>query len=271
MQTLLYHSRTGEIVKTSGVALTYSRLNGDYPLHGHDYYEFEAVVFGEGEHIINGVSRHAAAGDCWALSPGDYHRVNCEKMELINLRFYKSELPESFKAVLDATKFPQCGNLGDGIGEFMRLTDKFAAVQGSGVYSRYERLSLAMLALLTVINALSDIGAENLKGAGSEYVKAAADYVYERYFEPIKLEDAARAVNVSPCYLSGLFIKHAGCGFKDFLCRVRVEKAKKALLNLSDGVQKIASDCGFGTVSTMDRAFKRITGETPYSFRKNGK
>lgn len=270
MQTLLYYSRTGEIVKTSGVALTYSRLNGDYPLHGHDYYEFEAVVSGEGEHIINGVSRHAAAGDCWALSPGDYHRVNCDKMELINLRFYKGELPDSFKAVLDATKFPKCGNLGDGLGEFIRLTDKFAAAGGSGVYKRYERLSLAMLALLTILNSLGGGGA-GLKETVPEYVKAAADYVYERYFEPIKLEDAARAVNVSPCYLSGLFIKHAGCGFKDFLCRVRVEKAKKALLNLSDGVQKIASDCGFGTVSTMDRAFKRITGETPLGFRKNGK
>ena len=214
--------------------------------------------------------RHAAAGDCWALSPGDYHRVNCDKMELINLRFYKGELPDSFKAVLDATKFPQCGNLGDGLGEFIRLTDKFAAAGGSGVYKRYERLSLAMLALLTILNSLGGGGA-GLKETVPEYVKAAADYVYERYFEPIKLEDAARAVNVSPCYLSGLFIKHAGCGFKDFLCRVRVEKAKKALLNLSDGVQKIASDCGFGTVSTMDRAFKRITGETPLGFRKNGK
>lgn len=271
MQTLLYHSRAGEIVKTSGVALTYSRLTGDYPLHGHDYYEFEAVVSGEGEHIINGVSRHAAAGDCWALSPGDYHRVNCGKMELINLRFYKSELSDSFKAVLDATKFPKSGNLGENMGEFMRLTENFAAVGGSGVYKHYERLSLAMLALLTVLNSLEDIDGANLMSMGSEYVKGAADYVYGRYFEPIKLEDAARAVNVSPCYLSGLFIKHAGCGFKEFLCRVRVEKAKKALLNSGDGVQKIASDCGFGTVSTMDRAFKRVTGETPFNFRKNGR
>lgn len=49
---------------------------------------------------------------------------------------------------------------------------------------------------------------------------------------------------------------------------VRVESARRLLESTQDGLERIARSCGFGTVATMHRAFRRTVQVTPGDYRE---
>ena len=49
--------------------------------------------------------------------------------------------------------------------------------------------------------------------------------------------------------------------------RLRVDAARRSLETTKKSVKQIARGCGFGTVETMHRAFRRALGSTPLQYR----
>jgi transcriptional regulator GlxA family with amidase domain len=49
--------------------------------------------------------------------------------------------------------------------------------------------------------------------------------------------------------------------------RLRVDAARRSLETTNKSVKHIARACGFGTVETMHRTFKRALGSTPLQYR----
>jgi transcriptional regulator GlxA family with amidase domain len=49
--------------------------------------------------------------------------------------------------------------------------------------------------------------------------------------------------------------------------RLRVDAARRSLETTKKSVKQIARRCGFGTVETMHRAFRRSVGSTPLQYR----
>lgn len=87
--------------------------------------------------------------------------------------------------------------------------------------------------------------------------------VGERYAE-LTFSDAARAMNMSEAYFSRYFHRATGLTFSEYLNYVRVENAV-TLLGKRDGrtMTDVAAACGFGTIRTFNRAFRKITGFSP--------
>ena len=69
--------------------------------------------------------------------------------------------------------------------------------------------------------------------------------------------------------LSELFKKEMGEGFYDFLSRYRIQVAKDLLLTTNLRVYEVAQNVGYNDSITFGRAFKKLTGATPNSFRNN--
>jgi transcriptional regulator GlxA family with amidase domain len=67
--------------------------------------------------------------------------------------------------------------------------------------------------------------------------------------------------------LSRLFRRELDASPAEFVERVRVDRARRALLETDDAVETIALDCGFGSLRRMDRAFARTIAATPSEFR----
>lgn len=63
-----------------------------------------------------------------------------------------------------------------------------------------------------------------------------------------------------------MFVKSRGITAKEYLKRIRVEKAKE-LVEAGEKMEEIAYLCGFGSVKTMQRAFKSVYGKTPGEYR----
>lgn len=66
---------------------------------------------------------------------------------------------------------------------------------------------------------------------------------------------------------SAYFIKHTGVGPLEYLNKLRVQKVLELLKTTDQTLPQIAQRAGFGSVSTLHRIFKKITGMTPAQVR----
>ncbi|MGG7143150.1 response regulator transcription factor [Clostridium nigeriense] len=102
-------------------------------------------------------------------------------------------------------------------------------------------------------------------------IKLAKQYIIDNFNKNITLKEVADKVFLSQNYLSELFKKETGEGFYDFLSRYRVNIAKDLLTKTNLKVYEVAENVGYSDSITFGRAFKKITGETPNSFRNCNK
>ena len=79
-------------------------------------------------------------------------------------------------------------------------------------------------------------------------------------------ELAARA-HVSDRQLTRIFKAELGTTPAAYVESARVEVARSLLETGDDTLQRVAVDCGFGTVDTLTRAFRRRLGVTPSDYR----
>jgi two-component system response regulator YesN len=98
-------------------------------------------------------------------------------------------------------------------------------------------------------------------------VEKAVAYINNNYARSISLEDIAAAVGLSPAYLSRLFKKAMGRTVIDYLTLVRIEAAKRMLLEGKATMEEIAVATGFNEATYFNRVFKREVGISPGVFR----
>src|SRR5215467_1964036 len=86
-----------------------------------------------------------------------------------------------------------------------------------------------------------------------------------------KTDTLALEAGVSPRSLSRLFRTSLNISPADFVERVRIDLARRRLLETDDNVETIALACGFGSLRRMDRAFARTINAAPTEFRSRFK
>jgi len=78
----------------------------------------------------------------------------------------------------------------------------------------------------------------------------------------------ARHIGASPNYVSQTLNEEIGESFFDFVNGYRVADAKTLLSETDKSVLTVTYDAGFNARSSFYNAFKRVTGQTPTSYRK---
>ena len=81
------------------------------------------------------------------------------------------------------------------------------------------------------------------------------------------VEALAERACMSPRNFSRAFRAEAGLSPAAWVETVRVEHARRLLEAASAPVESVAAECGFGTVETMRRAFRRRLGVSPGDYR----
>jgi len=103
----------------------------------------------------------------------------------------------------------------------------------------------------------------------SEYLSRAVDYITINYSEDLTLKRVSDAVFISTFYLSHLFRKEMNTTFSDYLCRIRIEKAKGLLKNGKDSrIHEIAEKTGFNDPNYFTKTFKKTVGVAPKEYKK---
>jgi two-component system response regulator YesN len=96
----------------------------------------------------------------------------------------------------------------------------------------------------------------------------AVNYITNNYTKELTLKKVADAIFISSFYLSHLFRMEMNITFSDYLCKIRIEKAK---VLLKKGkyfrIQEIAAQTGFSNPNYFTKTFKKITGVAPKEYK----
>ncbi len=157
-----------------------------------------------------------------------------------------------------------------------------AAVEGGGSLERLLGLNFAYVEELATLEAIEEICAWIVKvlDAFLDEVYAAAEstdlpvirhavsYIKEHFWEELTLEDVAQEVHFSPYYVSRLFKEELGLTFIEYLTKIRIDEAKRLLLETNMTVSEISDLVGYQDPSYFTKVFKKREGVTPTQFRR---
>ena len=87
--------------------------------------------------------------------------------------------------------------------------------------------------------------------------------------DDLSVHALARRVAMSPRNFARVFRDEIGTTPAQYVEEVRVEVARRLLETTDDAVDQVARDVGFGTVETMQRAFRRRVNVSPSDYRRH--
>lgn len=128
--------------------------------------------------------------------------------------------------------------------------------------------SIINMMLIRLYRGYTEYFPNNIKSDTLMLISKVERYIENHYTEDISLREIASDVNIDMYYLSRLFKKVTGLGFKDYLISQRLAKAKELLVGMSYTITEVCTYSGFNNVNHFIRIFKEREGITPLQFRK---
>nr|WP_242703811.1 AraC family transcriptional regulator [Enterococcus sp. 669A] len=98
--------------------------------------------------------------------------------------------------------------------------------------------------------------------------KTVIGYINEHFTEPITLSEVAEVVHLNPDFFSRNFKEYIGISFKDYLKKVRLNKAIGEMHHTGATLTEVAYISGFADHKAFVKAFKEVHGMTPSQYRK---
>ncbi len=102
-----------------------------------------------------------------------------------------------------------------------------------------------------------------------DYVEFVKEYVAVNYMNEVLFSDLAHVAHISRSHLSTLFKKEVGCTFPEYLTQFRISKAKEVMKVPHIKLQEVADMVGYKDYAHFSKAFKKITGLPPETFKQN--
>lgn len=92
-------------------------------------------------------------------------------------------------------------------------------------------------------------------------------FIKDNLSEDLNREMLASAAGMIPDTFSRIFNKYTGMNLPDYINGQRVEAAMQMLETTDKSVTRISMETGFESLRTFNRAFRKITGESPGDYR----
>ncbi len=247
-----------------GLCIYHHTLNGDYPLHWHEFYEIEYVLVGSGVVHLNGADIPFKKGSLMFGTPADLQRLELyEPVEVCNISFTRKWIDDQLICALSyGTVLPSYDLPMDAILREYEYTKKDAW------NDRY----LYHLLNNVLIDVVRQIEKDEKKGFHTELfspIMRAVRYVDVHFRDDLTLEQVAREVGLSASYFSAQFHKIIGQTFKSYLINVRLTYAADLITGSDTRIADICQLSGFRDFANFSRAFKKNYGMSPAAYRVN--
>ncbi|MEO0415660.1 MAG: AraC family transcriptional regulator [Verrucomicrobiota bacterium] len=94
-------------------------------------------------------------------------------------------------------------------------------------------------------------------------------YLEEHYAQPVSMEEMAKLAGLSATHFNRRFREVIGMNPTKFLHSLRIEKARMLLAKSRTPIGQIALEVGYHDQSHFTRHFRKLTGETPKTYRQS--
>lgn len=238
------------------------RQNFSYPMHLHRWYEVTLVTEGELDVILNGEVHTLGAGDSIFIFPNQPHAYVGRDGSRHTLCLFKPDVIAFFntKTKGKLPRRPQ-KHIDDEAwrSTFLSLSadDPIERVKGAlyiycGFFASDEFVGIA------------DGGVPD----DLDLIHRIFVYAGDHYTENCRLADLAAGIGYDYSYLSKFFSEKIGTSFTDYVGSLRLDRARYLLENTSMSVLDISESCGYGSLRSFNRNFRRSVGASPREYRR---
>lgn len=99
-------------------------------------------------------------------------------------------------------------------------------------------------------------------------LRRAIEYIHTHYSQEIVLSEIAQAAFLSEYHFAHLFKKLLGITPNNYLIAVRIEQAKKLLVETDHSILDVSLAVGYSSQSHFTKIFRTFTGLTPVRYRE---
>lgn len=253
----IYEQDAGE----NGLSSERRILSFNYPLHQHDFFEFEYIYKGKGSCLLNGTSFKLQPGTLVFCTPMDFASYTVEEpIHLLNVNFTDKWIEHN---ISDFLLFPAI--IDNFSGELIGLFEKEYNTDNS-FRELYLKNILCALLIETVRKTHYNKPISVNEAPSAFY--SAAKYIRSHYREQLNVSMLADKFGYSSNYFSNTFRKFFNVSIPQFINNIRLEHATKLLLETNSSITDIVYSSGFSSVSNFMYQFKSHYNMSPSEFRK---
>ena len=239
---------------------------GDYSLHYHDHYEMELVTSGAGSQLFNGDNFKLEKGDIFLLRPLDFHKIHSDGIGFACININPSIVPKWIISKLHTMKQAVVCHLSEEeYNKFICLIEILKReIDGNNNDS--------LLIKTTTVSLLFSLFLKQVEGniLDDDVVSKIIYYLQKdyRFTKKISLDEISNYVGYSKYYTSTIFHKKYGMTIQDFIISLKIEYAKKLILETNYSITEIIMESGFSSLSNFYSIFNKIVGCSPLKFKK---
>lgn len=132
---------------------------------------------------------------------------------------------------------------------------------------RLEETALRLAGAVASVLSGAKSGIETPGARDQRRITRALRHIEARCEDALSIDELARQAAMSPYHFLRTFRALVGMTPHQYVLRTRLHRAALLLRQTDRPVAGIAFDCGFGDLSTFNRRFKRVMGESPGNYR----
>jgi transcriptional regulator GlxA family with amidase domain len=107
----------------------------------------------------------------------------------------------------------------------------------------------------------------SLQASDRKQIEEIRSWALDNLKQDLPVEKLAAKAGMSPRNFARVFVKDTGTTPARFVERLRVEAARRRLEESQDKLEKVANDCGFGSIQSLRRSFLRALRVPPNDYR----
>jgi transcriptional regulator GlxA family with amidase domain len=107
----------------------------------------------------------------------------------------------------------------------------------------------------------------SLQASDRKQIEEVRSWALDNLKQDLAVEKLAAKAGMSPRNFARVFLQDTGTTPARFVEQLRIEAARRRLEESGDKLEKIASDCGFGSLRSLRRSFLRVLHVSPNDYR----
>jgi len=148
------------------------------------------------------------------------------------------------------------------------LREIIKELRRQGDYYRDVVRDLVKILVLRLLRSNEEISVESpMETINNPQIQPALAYIQENYHNDIRVEELAKQCGLSEPHFRRVFREYVNMSPTDYLNFFRICEACKMMNRRDSQMDVIAADCGFPSVSTFTRNFKKFLSITPYQWK----
>ncbi|MCQ2459327.1 MAG: AraC family transcriptional regulator [Ruminococcus sp.] len=251
----------------------------EYPIHWHNAIEIIIPLHNGFTLTSGGKTYHLSEKDIMIIPPGELHYMPAQDGRRIIFQCDNSvisEVPslESIMPVLSSALHitPQLNK------ELYVISRKSILDIYAEYYSNAPmadaKIYVYLLHMLTAVREFQLEKAEETSAANASSADESrkfglvTKYINQNYMYELPLEKLASIAGYSKYHFSRIFKEYNGVSYIQYINGKRIKAAERLMADSSYPITEVAMQCGFASLTTFNRAFKKAKGCTPTEFRK---